>query len=97
MQLTPTSSTGIATIHNTNFLVETFPNPVTDLFTVDKRAHLDMQLFSLDGKLSTHLANKQVEAGIFTETFSAQEFSKGVYLLQTNINGQAQTHMLMIN
>jgi hypothetical protein len=100
MQLTPVAATGISNIKN-NFVVETFPNPVTDMFSIrfnsDRTQNVEVQLFSLDGKLIKNLINKKVAAGIFTESFSNEDMSRGLYLLRINLEGNVQTQRLLVN
>lgn len=100
MQLIPAAATGIANIKN-NFVVETFPNPVTDMFSIrfnsDRTQNVEVQLFSLDGKLIKNLINKKVAAGIFTESFSNEDMSRGLYLLRINLEGNVQTQRLLVN
>ncbi len=100
MQLTPVLATGITKINN-DFSVETFPNPASDVFTVrfnlDRTQNVDIQLFSIDGKLIKNLLNKKVAAGTFAETFNTEGMSHGLYLVRINFEGQNQTQRLLVN
>jgi len=100
IQITPATSTGIEVVKN-SFSVETFPNPATGVFTVrfnaDRTQNIDIQLFSMDGKLIKNLTNKKVAAGLFTETFNTEGMAHGLYLLRINMGGQSEAHRLFIN
>ena len=101
LKLTPAGTTGIAEANTSNFSVETFPNPATDMFTVrfnlEKTQNVDIQLFSIDGKLIKNLANKKVAAGMFTETFNTEGMTHGLYLVRINFEGKNQTQRLLVN
>ncbi|MEO8761626.1 MAG: choice-of-anchor V domain-containing protein [Bacteroidia bacterium] len=101
LQLTPALATNINAVNATNFAVETYPNPINDVFTIrfqiDRTQNVDAQLFSVDGKLIKNLFNTKAPAGLFTESFSAEGITKGLYLLRTTIGGQTQTKRVFVN
>jgi hypothetical protein len=101
LKLTPAAATGIRNVNASNVSVETFPNPATDIFTVrfnlDRTQDVDIQLFSIDGKLIKNLTSKKMAAGVFTETFNTEGMAHGLYLLRINFEGKNQTQRLLIN
>jgi hypothetical protein len=101
LQLTPTGATFISTVNNHNSLVEIFPNPTTDVFTIrfnmNDANDVDAQLYSVDGKSLKTLANKKVAAGMFTESFSTEGLTTGFYFIRINMGGHTETHQIFVN
>jgi hypothetical protein len=100
LQLSPTTSTGIVALAGNSPLLELFPNPATDQFTVrftmERAGEVDLLLYSLDGKYVKNLTGKRAPAGLFTESFSVKDLAPGCYLLKTTADGLSETRQVFV-
>jgi hypothetical protein len=101
LQLSPASALGIASVNKQISSVEVFPNPTSDMFTVrfnmNVSNYVDMQLHSADGKTLKTLISKKVVSGMFTQSFSTEGLTKGIYFISINVGGQTETNQIFVN
>lgn len=64
-------------------LDQNYPNPfnpsTTISYSVAKREHVNISVFSIDGRLVTTLVNSEVEPGNYSVSFNAANLNSGVY------------------
>lgn len=72
-----------STIPNKFNLNQNYPNPfnpsTTISYSVAKREHVNISVFSIDGKLVATLVNSEVEPGNYSVSFNAANMNSGVY------------------
>jgi len=74
-----------------NFKLEqNYPNPFNPStsinYSVAKREHVNLSVFSIDGKLVETLVNTEVEPGSYAVTFNASNLNSGVYFYKFSSN-----------
>ncbi|HXB40971.1 MAG TPA: choice-of-anchor V domain-containing protein [Bacteroidia bacterium] len=101
LQLSVFNGTGIANVNTDNILMDVFPNPAGDLITVRlhlvKEDNVNIQLFSLDGKLVKTFADKKAVPAMFIQSFSTEGLAKGIYILRTGTESFTKTQRIVIN
>ena len=70
---------GIFDIQNSEFKINIFPNPTTDLLTIDADDILSVELFDLNGR---RIFSSEVDSSPFTVHLSPFTLSAGSYLLR---------------
>nr|HMT30309.1 T9SS type A sorting domain-containing protein [Bacteroidia bacterium] len=80
-------TTGLENLEGIGAMVKVFPNPVSDRFTVDfslsEAGSVEMNLISLDGKLSSKIISETMSPGDHEVSYQVPgDFRKGNYLLQ---------------
>lgn len=100
MQLSPQGSTGIVS-HSADLFLEAYPNPASDVLMVrvqmPHEGFINLDLYSLDGKLVRSLADKKAVPGTFVQPFSTEGLAKGVYVLRASADTFSKTQRIVIN
>ena len=82
-------------------LSQNYPNPfnptTTIDYTIDRRSHVELAVFTTIGQRVAKLVDARVEAGLHSVRFDASKLSSGVYFyrLKTNNNIIPKTLMLL--
>lgn len=86
----------------TIFDAKVFPNPVSDILNVtyklDNSSDVALTVFDVQGKQIANLLNNTQAAGEHNHTFKIQplNLSKGMYMLQMQIDGQEQLFQFVV-
>ena len=84
---------GIFDIQNSEFKINIFPNPTTDLLTIDADDILSVELFDLNGR---RIFSSEVDSSPFTVHLSPFTLSAGSYLLRIHTRqGTAVQHVIL--
>lgn len=99
---TPIDPVGLEELNQTDdFLVNVFPNPVSDFFHINfslkEQQQIEVVLFDLNGKhVQDLLANAFFQAGNHSKILNAKGISSGAYFLRINGNGTKLSQKLVI-
>lgn len=82
--------------------INVFPNPVQDVLHISletiEPARVKISLFYLDGKWMNEIFNGSIAKGRNTCKWEVSpQTPKGIYLLQTEINGRSKTRKIVVN
>ncbi len=84
---------GIFDIQNSEFKINVFPNPTTDLLTIDADDILSVELFDLNGR---RIFSSEVDSSPFSIHLSPFTLSAGSYLLRIHTRqGTAVQHVIL--
>ena len=84
---------GIFDIQNSEFKINIFPNPTTDLLTIDADDIFSVELFDLNGR---RIFSSEVDSSPFTVHLSPFTLSAGSYLLRIHTRqGTAVQHVIL--
>jgi len=97
----PTSVEGLSEGLPTSFaLAQNYPNPfnptTTIQFTLAKRAHVKLKVFSIEGKEVATLVDEAVSPGVHTFRFEANGRASGIYYYRIQAGELFQTRRLML-
>ena len=80
--------------------VSASPNPVADNNTIRyhlaKPSKISITVYNVEGKQVKVLLNQQQDAGTYSIVWSTNELGKGVYFVNTNINGVAKQSIRLV-
>ncbi|GEM_PF-952282 len=103
--VTVTGTTGISEknlggIPDNYDLLQNFPNPfnpVTQInYSVAEAANVNLVVYDASGREVKTLVNGFKPAGNYSVSFSAEEFSSGIYFYKITMNGFSKTHKMIL-
>jgi len=93
------SSAGIENISNNISALQVYPNPINGVFSVSfnvlNAGNADAQLYSVDGRLCSHVFNQRLGAGVFNGNYDVSNLAPGIYLLKLNVGGATVTQKIV--
>ena len=101
LSLTAGSATGISEAALAAARFNLYPNPVSDRvnvsYTLDNDGPVKCMLYSLDGRLVQTLMDEQQAAGEQSQSFELPAgLTKGIYLVQMNIEGKTACKKMIV-
>ncbi len=95
------SLTGLANLQATSFNLNVYPVPANKQLTVSfglpETSIVNVKLYSIDGKLVKELENNKFEAGDFSQSYSLDGMSKGMYFLNISTGNITQAKKIIID
>ena len=77
-----------------------YPNPFTDMttiqFNIKERSHVALNVYDVQGRLVTTLANEEMEAGEKKFSFQRNLLASGTYYCTLTANGHTETRKLVL-
>jgi hypothetical protein len=102
IKLSPDSLTytSVPDLHPQELAIHAFPNPfsisVTISFTLDKSEKISIQIFDLNGRIVSTLANDVYDAGKYFIEWNARYVSSGIYILNIESENYFKTRKLTV-
>lgn len=86
-------------IEKSKFIVSAFPNPASDLvtinFTLPEKSRINVELFNSNGQLLKTLANSVFDAGANQLVFNSTQFPDGIYWIRFTSESNVETIKLI--
>ncbi|MCF6270775.1 MAG: T9SS type A sorting domain-containing protein [Melioribacteraceae bacterium] len=72
-------------------LTPNYPNPFNPTtiiaYSIPENGNVKLRIYDTLGRLVTELINKEMEAGVYEQTWDASQYSSGVYIYMLSVNG----------
>ncbi len=97
--------TGIIKVDNEIYikdfnLAQNFPNPfnptTTIPFTINKAAHVQLNVYNVNGQLVKTLIDERLEPGYYEYQFDGSELATGIYFYRLIFDGKIQTRRMTL-
>ncbi|MDZ7372241.1 MAG: T9SS type A sorting domain-containing protein [candidate division KSB1 bacterium] len=81
-------------------LLGNYPNPfnpsTTISYILDRRAHVNLSIFDVNGRKVTELVNAEQAAGVHAVRWDARDAAAGIYFCRLQAEGQEAVHSLVL-
>lgn len=81
-------------------LEQNFPNPFNPAtgikFTIPENGKVKLTVFDITGKTVSELVNREMEAGVYEESFNAGDLSSGVYFYKLETGTYSETKKMIL-
>ena len=81
-------------------LAQNYPNPfnptTTIPFTIARKAHVELKVYDVSGRLVKTLINEQLEPGYYEYQFDGSELATGMYFYRLVVDGKVQTRRMTL-
>ncbi|NOY78186.1 MAG: T9SS type A sorting domain-containing protein [Calditrichaeota bacterium] len=81
-------------------LYQNYPNPFNPTtvipFSLQKRGHVDLSVFDVNGRLVAKLFNQEMSAGQYQAKFDGSRLASGVYYYRLLVDGKVFTKKMML-
>lgn len=100
VQLVPATATAIKSLLNSNS-VSLFPNPANNQFSISFNAKMDesfdFAIYSMNGNLIKDLGTRNSVSGFVNQTFTINDISSGIYLINISSKTEHLYKKLIVN